>query len=310
METELRAIDPRIEEIRKIEAEGQVILDLILMRHGPKATASGEKNELADDFNTAVDKASQKIAPQTEGRLTHINTSPIPRAVNTAERVNKKMQETGEEVWLGNTINELNTPLELKSADLAILLQIQSTIEPKKRDLAAKESSDPKEIEQITREKIDREVLSQIFNGMMEAYIDDLNLWNGLEIDNNFTTSTQDLAAGIEKRISDLQRHLGLLKGGQFSDGKAPYLNVEISHSFPIMAYLRKNLVFLKNDELIEAKEMEVEDFWAETGGVIVETGQIGFRFLEKDGKILIKVTGDNFEGYIMESIQRGKDES
>ena len=74
----------RIEQNETREGSEKVLLKVLLQRHGPKLSASGEKDETALYFGASVEQGFDDMDIKDGKGLVHISSSPVKRAVDTA----------------------------------------------------------------------------------------------------------------------------------------------------------------------------------------------------------------------------------
>ncbi len=286
---------PKENVAEKKEDAEKVIFETYLQRHGPKLSASGEKNEKAQHFSASVEKGFEEMGIQEGKGLVHISSSPIERAVDTAaidlERVSatehrhKNISSKQEKLEvpfqpLGEAEKEQDTK------DLEIIVKLQKSLEPLIRDKVNQEHPDfsVEEKEAEVRNFIDIKVLTILFDSEKAEQ-------------KGFHTSYEDLADKLAKRYSGFLKHTGLLASnrdlGNLQPKDESYKQIDISHSFPIMSLLKKYLVF---EDGTPAKELRAEDFFERTGGVIKESQSLKLEYVKEDGKYGIKVQG-NFSG-------------
>ena len=76
---------------------------------------------------------------------------------------------------------------------------------------------------------------------------------------------------------------------GNLQPENEPYTQIDVSHSFPIMSFLKEFLVF--SDGTV-ARDLSPQDFFDKVGGVIKESDSLELDYeLEGDGYV-IKVKG------------------
>ena len=263
------------------------------MRHGPKASASGEKDALAPTFEKSISQSFEKMGLDQETGLVHVTSSTLPRAEKTAQSIDSKLGKTahrhGEGIrsskGLSAHFKEAGPGVpESQSSDLKKIMEMQSRLEPPIRAAIAKDgvglSSEEQEIE--VRNRIDMEV-------MKEFFADDARP----PADRHFQTSYHELATGLAKRyfafgrrIKDLEK---MRSGGQ-QPVDEPYLEIDVSHSFDIAAFLKKYLVFKDGRAAIT---MSGNDFFKQLGGMIRESGSINLNYQLNEGQVILEVDGE-----------------
>ena len=77
----------------KKESPKKVVLRIVVQRHGPKRTTTGEKDETADYFEAFVLRGFDTMDVQDGQGLVRVATSPIERAVKTASIVSGEISE-------------------------------------------------------------------------------------------------------------------------------------------------------------------------------------------------------------------------
>jgi hypothetical protein len=280
------------EVFRKIEKQETEPMEEILviksMRHGPKLSAEGEKNDLADYFKDSVVDGWKKMdIPQDKKGLVHINSSDIKRAQNSAEIINELLSETshrtrantnfGTDEKLATTFTAAIEDNQEGKNDMQVLLELQTELKERfQKDLP--EDMDPQEREAELRNRIDTEVLIRWMNdkeGKLFKIHPDL-LADKMAI----------RYAGFSKHLSRLKE---LKKKGEQPDDE-PYLQIDVSHSYPMMTFLKKYLIF---DDGQKAVNMDAEDFFEMTNGVIPESGNFEMSYkISNDGRVEIAVKG------------------
>jgi hypothetical protein len=288
-------------EISKIEfgyspEKEEVILRTIIARHGPKLTAEGEKNDLADYFDDHVIAGFENMdINKAKDGLIRVNTSDVKRAVDTANIHNEQLKKTGHRRKEYIKTNEnLAVPLqpiedakeERFAQDLDTIMKMQSEIKPTIKDQVEKELSslDEKEREAELRNRIDMQVLSEMFEDE-----------NREDKNKKFKTSYKELADIFAKRYARLARHKNLIKKMKNDGGKQPedepYMQIDVTHSFPVSAFLKKYLVF---DDGGKSINMESGEFFEKTGGIIRESGSFNMDYIVDDSdELKIAVKGD-----------------
>lgn len=111
-----------------------------------------------------------------------------------------------------------------------------------------------------------------------------------------FKTSYSELADIVAIRYASLARHKNLIekmKDGVEQKGE-PYLQIDVTHSFPVSAFLKKYLIF---EDGKKAVDMSPEEFFKRTGGVIKESGFLNMDYINKNRGLLINVNGEFSKG-------------
>lgn len=283
------------EQIKNPEKE-EMILKVIISRHGPKLSASGEKNALAEYFSKSVQAGFDKMNIKEGEGLVHISTSPVKRAVDTANIYSAKIKETNHRIKENITTKEsLEVPFqpiddaedERFADDLDLIVEMQKEIEPNIRKEIEKEFPDltEEEKESEIRNKIDMLVLEEMFNDEEK----DIH-------EKKFKTSYIELADRFAKRYLGFSKHLSLLehqKNG-IKQSSEPYLQIDVSHSFPITSFLKKYLIFSDGKK---AEEMSSLEFFEKTGGIVRESGSFEMDYMVVNGKKIIKIKGEFEKG-------------
>lgn len=281
-------------EHRQVESseKAKTILTIFLQRHGPKLSAAGEKNELAKYFSASVDRGFDSMNIKQGQGLVHISSSPVKRAVDTAEieihRIldtrhrNKEMIK--EQAHLEVPFQPISDAKEERYAqDLDIIVRIQKEQESTVRKLVEELYPDvsPEEKEAEVRNIIDMRVLSILFDQEQASQY-------GLK------TSYEELADNLAQRYQGFLRHISLLtksrESGNLQPKNEPYIQIDISHSFPITCFLKKYLVF---DDGTVASEMPTAEFFDKTGGIIRESGSLRMDYQMRDEGYFIAVQGE-----------------
>lgn len=285
------------------ETEGPIVLKIFLQRHGPKLSASGEKNEVANYFESSVRDGFADMNLGEGKGLAHVTSSPVLRAQKTGEIVEQELSASNRR--LGNNVatqKKLKTPFQPESdvldqkhfRDYEKLVVLQSSLEPSIRAkimTSHKDASIEKQ-EALIRNEIDTEILSILFDSQTaSAY--------GLE------TSYEEMADALAERYRGFLRHMPILSSrkeqSDLQPKEEPYVQIDISHSFPVMSFLKKYLVF---DDGVKAIESTPAEFFERVGGVIPESGSLEFDFKKRDAvyDILVKGSyggGTHFSGRI-----------
>ncbi len=296
-----------IEEGIGEETEKKPILKVIISRHGPKLSAAGEKNAKAAYFDDQVRLGYEQmdISPEDEG-LTRIATSPVKRAVDTADiqlgELQKGRHRTKDVIPRKESLAvpfqpESEASDKRFSDDLKVIVDMQKELEPKVRINVEQELSgaSAEEREAEIRNRIDIAVLADFFEDE-----------NRSEEDRKFNTSWEELADGFAKRYAGFARHTKILERAKSEGGrqpeKEPYIQVDVTHSFPNMAFLKKYLVF---EDGQKARDLSADEFFKRTGGIIPEAGSMEMEYESGEQKAeTIKVSGEfkpgrKFEGEV-----------
>lgn len=285
----------KIKKTEVPENSEKIVLRVLLQRHGPKLSASGEKDMVASYFGDSVIRGFKNMNIEKGKGLVHVSSSPIKRAMDTAAIGLEKISET--EHRHKNVIGKkdgLATPFkegtdEKYSQDLKKIVEIQVLLEPSMRQKVENEHPNlsPEEKEAEVRNLIDTEVLSILFDSE-EAKKQGIR------------TSYEEMADNLRKRYSGFLSHMGLLESLKEKSDKHPqnesYIQIDVSHSFPIMSFLKKYLVF--NDGSV-ARDLSPKDFFEKTGGVIKESDSLELDYKLQGEAYIVKVCGKNFEGHL-----------
>lgn len=301
-----------LQQLRDVVEHGEMILDMTLMRHGPKMSAAGEKNVRADDFVTAVEKGVDDADISVgSADILHIRASTVDRAKGTGAVVDTKLRgEAAGKVKSGRDSEWLVPPhrpdneSEAMRNDFAILVNMQKTLEPIIRKQLVEEGvTDPADQEAQLRERLDRTILGAIFSGTVADFIQDMNARYGTAIADDFTTTTDTLSFGLEHYFSSLIRHLPALERTKAKrtteSNTTPYQQVTVSHSYPIMGYLRKHLVLEHDNTLVRASDLSPSEFFEKVGGVIPESGNVRLGFHTQGDTTVVTIHGKTFEGFL-----------
>jgi hypothetical protein len=289
------------ENIDDINKEGtetkETLLKVIIQRHGPKLSASGEKNQLATYFVDSVKHGFQTAGISDGESLVHVNSSPVQRAVDTAlidiDELSRTQHRLKHDVTrkeaLAVPFQPLADALDHRFArDLDTIVKMQKTIESEVREEITSQHPDlqSEEKEAEIRNVIDMRVLSVLFKDE-EAE------------EKTFETSYAELADKFAVRYKGFLRHTDMLKKekdeSNFQPVDEPYVQIDISHSFPVTCFLKKYLVFADG---ARAENLSPEDFFERTGGIIRESGSLEMLYISKskknskEGKVIIAVRG------------------
>jgi hypothetical protein len=288
------------ENINDINKEGteteKTLLKVIIQRHGPKLSASGEKNKLAAYFAESVKQGFQATGISEGKGLIHVNSSPVQRAVDTATIDIGELSHT-EHRFKDKSVKKeaLAVPFQpLADAedprfarDLERIVKMQKTIEPEVREevLLQKPDLGGEEKEAEVRNAIDMRVLTVLFNDEnIEA--------------KTFETSYIELADKFATRYKGFLQHSGMLKKkkeeSELQPVDEPYVQIDISHSFPVMCFLKKYLTFADG---VHAEDLSPEDFFERTGGIIRESGFMEMLYVSRDNKISVTLRGSFADG-------------
>ena len=287
-----------LEKIIGPEKSEDIILKIIINRHGPKLKAAGEKNTKADYFADWVKQGFDNMNIKAGKGLVHISSSPVERAEHSAKIMKNELDSTehrGKGVYLKK---ELEVPYQPSgeaknkkyAEDFETIIEMQKNIEPSIREKVSQECADltPEEQEAEIRNIIDIQVLTEMFNDSQRN-----------QEQKKFKTSYCDLADNFASRYLGFSKYLDVLNNLR-ADGKQPagepYLQIDVSHSFPITSFLKKYLVF---EDGQKADDLDSKTFFEKTGGVIGESESLVLDYIKKGDKKIIKVSGKNFTGYI-----------
>lgn len=270
------------------EGSEKVLLRLLLQRHGPKMSAAGEKDETALYFGASVEKGFKDMDIKDGEGLIHISSSPIKRAMDTANIELGEVSKTGHR-YKGRVGKKegLATPFreggdDKYSQDLRKIVEMQASLEPSVRERVEKEypNLNDEEKEAEVRNLIDTEVLSILFNEQEAKK-------QGIQ------TSYEEMADNLGKRYGGLLKHTELLNSlkeqSDLQPQDEPYTQIDVSHSFPIMSLLKKFLVF--NDGTV-AKDLSPKDFFEKVGGVIRESGSLELDYKLEGDRYSVKAKG------------------
>lgn len=269
------------EGLEQREAENfEEVLTVKVMRHGPKETAEGEKDELSDNFEESVTRGWNRmgVSGDKEG-LVHVKSSHLDRALKTAAIIEDKLSGTS------HRLQNPDRPLEdkklasvISGRDVETLTRLQAELKSKYEAEIDSEGLD------LTEEERETELRNRIDTEFLTRWIRDDDL---LEI------STDDLADGLAIRYAGFAKHLESLKdkkhqGVQPED--EPYLQIDVSHSFPTMLFLKKYLIFADGQK---AANMDPEEFFKKTDGIIPESGFFEISYnINDNGRVEISVKG------------------
>lgn len=261
----------KISEFEKISSpeKKDVLLKVLISRHGPKMQAAGEKNVLASYFKEAVTKGFNDMGIEKGAGAVHISGSPVERSKETMAIINEAAgieRRSGEEKTLATPFQP-GAQAESREAaeDFEKLVAWQAKLEPLIRESVFKDLPQASEIEQEAeiRNRIDMEVLTAMFN---EA--------DKTTEERKFKTTYRDLADRFASRYARFLNHLGILDKFRQQGGtqslQTPYIQIDVSHSFPITAFLKKYLVFADGQR---AEALDAKSFFEKTGGIIRESG-------------------------------------
>jgi hypothetical protein len=275
------------------------ILKVIVSRHGPKASASGEKDKVAPYFEESVSAGFQNMNIDSEkSGLVHVATSEIKRAKDTADIYNEKVKETLHRTPDRVLPSEsLGVPLQVSgaendprfAADLSTIISMQQELEPGVRKEIEEKfpQLDQIEKEAEVRNELDIKVCSVFFN----------------DKEHEFQVSYEEFADRIAERYKGFFNNIHILEGfkkdGVQPEGE-PYIQIDVTHSFLVMSFLKKYLVF---SDGVKALDLTPEEFFERTGGIIRESQSFEMDFINGDER-LIKIKaefekGKSFEGVI-----------
>lgn len=279
----------KILEIKDILENGINKLKLVLFRHGPKKEATGEKDDLADYFSTQIKDSLNKLDLKSSSYI-HILSGPADRAQKTRE-VAAGYLEDGENVKVKPASEKLGTFENLSEklkSELNTLVQYQEELEKRIKTKESDKDYDSQESKQELKNKIDSIILENMFDDTLDELKQELNL------DKTLSLSTKDFSQNLENYTRGYLKHLGMLK----SEKDKP-VSLNITHSYPIMSFLKNNLRFIEVDRIESARDMQGKEFLDKVGGCINETESVSLDYIEKGNRKLIRVKGNNFEGYI-----------
>ena len=283
-------------KISKLESKKipeSVLLEVFLQRHGPKLSATAEKNEVADYFGASVEQGFEEMGVKEGKGLVHISSSPVERAMNTATIELEKMVATEHRLkkMVGKQ-EKLATPFqpfaeaenERYAKDLEIIIKMQRSLEHSAREKVEHDYPNltPVEKEAEVRNIIDTEVLTVLFDEKKAK-------------EHGIQTSYEEMADNLAQRYEGFLKHARLLASQKESDMQPkdePYRQIDVSHSFPIMSFLKKFLVF---DDGLAAREMTPPDFFNKIGGVIKESQSLKLRYKKEGERYILEVEG-NFQ--------------
>jgi|GEM_PF-6388677 len=276
----------RSKEIEDILETGISKLKLVLFRHGPKKEAAGEKDELAEYFNQDVEEGLSDL-DLNEADYVHISSSPADRAINTQELAEAKFVDKGKAKSINNQLGTFESLSPELKAELDILVQYQQKLEERFR-ADNQGTNENKDSQADLKNKIDSVILANMFDGTLDKLGKELNLNDKLNL------TTDDFAHNLEEYTHGFLKHLNLLKS---VDKKPASLN--ITHSYPIMSFLKNNLKFITDNKIELASNMKGEDFLNKVGGCVKEAQGITLEYIQKEDKKIIKVSNPDFTGYI-----------
>jgi len=303
-----------MEKEKNLDSKEKVTLRVIVFRHGPKLSAAGEKNAKAAYFDDSVRQGFEKLDAKDGIGLARVATSPVQRAVDTANITRNELSGTShrtkeyirKDEKLEVPFQPLEDAKEKKfAADLGRIVAMQKEMQPIFVEEIEKNHpelhGETKEAE--IRNRIDMAVLSEMFdeeNYPLSA--------------RRFETTCSELADIFAKRYLGFSNHLNLLDRQKEAGGKQPvgepYLQIDVTHSFPVMTFLKKYLVF---EDGKQAEAMDSREFFERTGGIIRESGSFEMDFINSSPpKIKVKgefEPGKKFEGLIdLEKMKHGQE--
>ena len=286
------------EKIINPEQAEKEILKIIITRHGPKLSAEGEKNAKAEYFDEHVKEGFKLMSiKEDEEGLIHVNTSGVSRAHDTAKIITEELSGTKHRTKKEIIKKSLNAPYqplgETENAryaeDLKTIIEMQAEIKQETREEIERElpDLDGKTKEAELRNRIDIRVMTEIFSDETKD-----------DVDRKFNVSYNETADNFAKRYFGFLRHIDLLEKMKIEGRqpkREPYIQIDVSHSFQITAFLKKYLIF---DDGKEAEGMGAEDFFKKTGGTIRESGSFDMDYVVgNDGELKILVKGSFTEG-------------
>ena len=269
---------PEFEKISSPEKK-DVLLKVLISRHGPKLQAAGEKNVLASYFKEAVTKGFNDMGIEKGTGAVHISGSPVERSKETMAIMSEAAgveRKSGEEKNLATPFQPAQEAENTEAAeDFEKLVAWQAKLEPLIRESVFKDLPHANHIEQEAeiRNRIDMEVLTAMFNeGDKTAQ------------ERKFKTTYKDLADRFASRYAGFLSHLGILdkfrqKGGT-QPLQTPYIQIDVSHSFPITAFLKKYLVFADGQR---AETLDAKKIYKKTGGIIRESGFLRLEYCKDE---------------------------
>lgn len=270
-----------------------IILRVIIFRHGPKLSAAGEKNAKAAYFDDSVRRGFGKLSMQEGEGLARVTTSSVKRAVDTANILQEEVGATSHQTkgYIRRDKN-LEVPFQPQAdagerkfaIDLDRIVNMQKEMQPIIIEEIEKEFPDlqGEDKEAEIRNRIDMAVLSEMFD----------EEGNPLSA-RRFETTYSELADIFAKRYLGLEKHLNFLEKrreiGEKQPSSEPYMQIDVTHSFPVMAFLKKYLIFEDGDQ---ADTMSSEEFFKRSGGIIRESGSFEMDFINSNPP-KIKVAGE-----------------
>lgn len=324
------------------EKEREKILKVIIGRHGPKLTAEGEKNDIAEYFNEHVKKGFEQMnISKTQEGLVHIGTSEVDRAAKTAKIYAGELTDTKHRFKKETIKDSLTVPYQpLKDLENKLSEEVKREYYDNDEDFAAATKHKKEEVKKYSEDldtimKMQGEIKPRIQKEVEEQFphldkiareaelrnIIDMEvltaLFNDEKIDNEeekkFHTSYNDIADTFAKRYANFARHAELLKkmktDGDKQPSEEPYIQIDISHSFSIMSFLKKYLNFEDGEK---SSDMGPEEFFERTGGIIRESGSFNMNYEKNsDGSLTIVIDGEfspgkSFEGILdMEALEK-----
>lgn len=284
----------RIEKNEAQEGSEKILLKVLLQRHGPKFSASGEKDKTALYFGASVEQGFDNMNIKDSKGLVHISSSPVKRAMDTANIELEKIStsEHRHKDRIGKQ-EKLATPFQPSKEtddqgkkkyahDLELIVEMQTNLESSAREKVENEHPNftPEEKEAEVRNLIDMQVLNVLLD-------------NEEAKKRGIQTSYEEMADNLGERYGGFLKHTKLLNSmkekSSLQPENEPYTQIDISHSFPIMSFLKKFLVF--SDGTI-ARDLSPQDFFHKIGGVIRESGSLELDY-ELDGdNYIIKARG------------------
>ncbi len=279
--------------------EVEPILKVVVSRHGPKASASGEKDKVAPYFEESVSGGFERMEIDDEKTgLVHIATSPLKRAVDTAEIYNEKIKETAHRTpdrvpskeSLGVPLQGVGAESDPRlAADLQTIISMQQDLEPEVREIIEEKypELDPINKEVEVRNLLDVKVCSILFD----------------DKDHKFQIPFEEFADQFAERYKGFLKNTHILeefKKGGSQPKDEPYLQIDVTHSFLVMSFLKKYIVFADG---VKASEISPEEFFERTGGILRESQSFEMDFpAHGDKSIFIKAeftSGQPFTGTI-----------
>jgi hypothetical protein len=294
-------------ESREFTEKDKTILKVIITRHGPKASAAGEKDARAEYFDKSVKRGFKEMGIKSGEGLVHVSTSSQDRAVKTtkihSEEISKTDHRTKDHEVERKSLETPYHPAQSEeeadeyTKDFNILVAMQKDLEPGIRLAVEKEHAAMSEEDQEAeiRNRIDMTVMTQLFKDVQAD-----------PSERKFSKSYEDLADRFGRRYFGFAKHARQLEQAKSIGGKQPedepYIQLDVTHSYPVMSFLKKYLVF---EDGTRAEDLDPEEFFNRTGGVIRESQSIELEYIRsEDDSLKVKIKGEfvpeqDFNGYI-----------